>query len=204
MRTASSSVKLLPFAHPVGQQVGLDRAVRNLADVGARVREGHHRVRGGSSPAQQLLVLRVEAGCMKSCSRSLASAQRSIMTSTGSAPLGGRVGDRGVGRQARCARGCRRSRAAGLAAAEPSHARTRRRGRRPRAWRGARVLQDARCSASGRARSRATGQEVERQAGLERRHAPRCRGSGSGRSRPPAAAVSSRKSSELLLAGVWR
>ena len=51
MRTASSKREVLAVAHPVSEQVRLDRRVRHLAHVRAGVGEAHHGVAGAAGSA---------------------------------------------------------------------------------------------------------------------------------------------------------
>ena len=46
--------EVLPVTHPVGEQMGVDRAVRHLAHVRARIRERHHRARVLHDPLHRL------------------------------------------------------------------------------------------------------------------------------------------------------
>ena len=61
MRTASSSVNSCAVAHPVPEQVGVDRRVGDLAEVRAGVGERHHRARMAHDRQQHVGILRVEA-----------------------------------------------------------------------------------------------------------------------------------------------
>ena len=206
MRTASSSVKSPRSRTQCAEQVGVDRAVRHLADVSAGVARTSARFAGASSPAltasssngadgldEELVEVGVERQVDHQLDR--------VDTRAASAS----VGDGGVRRErARRGPASARSRAAAPRRRWP--------GRTSPWWAAATSCSRMSGSAQQRAAARRAAaarlgsplrQRVEGQLGPERRHVPMPRGWVRPNMRPPAAAAASMQL-EGTAAGRWR
>ena len=116
--------ELLAVAHPVAEQVGVDRRVGDLAEVGAGVGEGHHRPRVAQGAQQDLLVLRVEARLDEQLvDVGLDAEVDHRLGRVHAAPRGRRRRPSGSGAGRARRRGCPRSRAAGPGRPTPCHCR---------------------------------------------------------------------------------